>query len=192
MRYVLLLLSLTLLLGGCNRPSPPPAPAQGTSVVTDDDIAHAMGMHWWIVDVGQVPPDKTLCLAFVDQHGIIESRACPQVSSGEQVRVVLSDLEEYSLRYSAVVGDVDYRSVMNNYYHQRYLDGPTTFEASNTHVSPGDFIMKKSNVDSTSGTASDLQDGEIAITLTFQDEAQPWQRKENRWWLAESTESDAP
>lgn len=171
MRQGLLVAMLFLPLLGCQRSQPSPSDA----AITADDLAHAHGLHWWIIEVGAVPEGKALCMAFVDREGVIESRGCPRVKPGDRVKIVLSDFSEANLRYSIVVGDRAYRSTIVN--HFKPLDGPSTERMSGDVRRLGDFLMKKSSSGEVHNIDEPLEDHEIAITVDFYDESQPWERE---------------
>lgn len=146
--------------------------------LTTEDLAHARGIRWWIVDVPEVPEGQTLSLAFVDDHGVIDSRACPEVKAGDQVKVVLSGFSEWNLRYSLVVGDQAYRSTIINYLG--YIDGPQGESVQSATV--GDWLVSKSDTKWVDGKSQRVEGRSLSITMMFQEEVQTWQRTKQRWW----------
>lgn len=172
---------LTLcVLAGCQPALAPAAANPSASVLTPDDLAFAQGIRWWIIEVPEAPPGQRLCLAFLDHQGVIESRACPPVKSGDQVKVVLSGLDNWNLRFQLLVGDTAYRGKVTN--HFRYLLGPATEAGEWRKHRPGDLLMKQSDSKSVGGTDDPLVAGEVGLALVFQQEPQTSVRQ--GWWEA--------
>jgi hypothetical protein len=178
---------------GCGQ-SPAPVDRKTAIDLTAEDLAHASDVRWWYVNVPEVPEGKVLCLAFVDDQGIIESRACPEAEPGGQIKLVLSGLSDWDLRYSLVTESEAYRSTISN--HLRGYDGPTAESSSGKAVNVGEFMMKKSNGDPVAGTDHVIHPLEIALTFTIQDEAQLSRREgyrpPGRIWLIEAQREAVP
>lgn len=168
--YLLLPLVLAAMVTGACQPSTPAPKAASTSDLTPDDLAYADGIRWWIVEVPEAPADQQLCLAFMDQQGVVESRPCLRVKSGDRVKVVLSGFNEWNLRFSLFAGDTGYRATMLNHFHT--LRGPLTEEPAGARKRPGDFLMKQSESNRVSGTDEPLSSGEVGLALVFQKEPQ--------------------
>jgi hypothetical protein len=169
--------SLIALVIGCGQ-SPTRTSATSTADLTADDLAHANDIRWWFVTAKDVPKGKRLCMSFVDEDGIIESRACPDVKKGDRIKVVLSGFSDWDLRYSLVTRNNAYRSTVSN--HFRGYDGPSIECHSGAEVNVGEFLVKKSNGEGVT-TDTAIQPMEIGLTFTFEDEAQPWRRKGYEW-----------
>ena len=65
-------LGIAVITLGCQH-SPIGSPAS-VADLNADDLAHANHVKWWFIDVPEVPKGKVLCMSFVDEDGIIESR----------------------------------------------------------------------------------------------------------------------
>ena len=180
-------LSMLALTFGCDHDAMPVRHEASTDL-TAGDLAHANDIQWWIVDVPKVPKGKALCMSFVDEEGMIESRACPDVKQGDRIKIVLSGISDWNLRYSLVTADNAYRSTISN--HFRGYDGPSTQRHSGAEVNVGEFVAKKSNQERVTGTDTEIQPMEIGLTFTFEDEAQPW-RREGYEWPGERWKRDA-
>ena len=156
-----------------------PATVSGSDL-TADDLAHARGIRWWIVDVPDVPEGQTLSLAFVDDYGIVDSRGCPEVKAGEQVKVVLSGFSEWNLRYSLVVGDRAYRSTILNYF--AYIDGGMVKHLKSRTV--GDPLLSKTDIKWVNEKSEPIEGRKLTVTMMFQEEVQNWprNRNEDNWW----------
>ena len=178
---------------GCG---PTPAPVNRSTAVelTAEDLAHANDIRWWYVNVPEVPEGKVLCLAFVDDQGIIESRACPDAEPGGQIKVVLSGFSDWDLRYSLVSERKAFRSTISN--HLRGYDGPTAESSSGKAVNVGEFMVKKSNGDPVAGTDHAIHPLEIALTFAIEDDAQLSRREGYRppgkIWLSEAQREAVP
>ena len=61
--------------------------------------------------------------------------------------------------------------------HFKGLEGPSTERMSGSVRRPGDFLMKKSSSGEVHNIDEPLEDHEIAITVDFYDESQPWERE---------------
>jgi len=165
------LLAICIMLVGCNQTGTDKA----QSALTVDDLAHANGIKWWILSAPSVPSGKQLCLSIVDNQGVIESRGCPRIRAGGDLKVALSDWHLPNLRYSLVSDSSDHRATIINHFEK--YDGPSTSRSVGSHVKIGQVLVKKSNGNRVEGVdKTELNVNEIALVFSIEDEAQPYCR----------------
>ena len=163
-------LGLFILVLGCGRGQP-----NTSGGLTADDLAYARGIKWWFVEVPDIPDGKTLCMSIVDEEGVVENRGCPRAAPGDRLKVVLSDFDNWNLRYSIVTNDYAVRSEIINHFVK--YDGPTSDRHCGDIVTVGDFLVKRSNTNKVGGVDNPLQPMEIGLVFTIEDKAQHWKRE---------------
>lgn len=138
--------------------------------ITADDLAHASGIRWWIVEIDEVPKNKILCLAFVDTQGVIQSNGVPAVlRPGDRVKIVISELSDTQMRYSMAFGKESLHSVIYNPFGGN--NDLETWAKPGSRVKPGDFVFKRTQ-NRIVGVGRPLAENEVGIAVIFQDRPQ--------------------
>ena len=172
MKRHLLLLSLVFVVIGCQKGNPANQVPESAADISADDRAQREEIRMYVIEIPVAREGQQLCIAFFDHEGMVESRACPpDVQEGDLVELFLSAISTPTLRLNFLVGTIVHNSTILNHFND--IDGPMTAYQPGRRVVPGDYLIKKSNTNSVSGTDSPLEEGELAITLIFQDDAQP-------------------